>query len=85
MKDGKGRHLLHVAVKSGLKLSGNLLMMIHSNKTCIGEKDPVTNLYPFMLAATSGRKKKELTTIYKLLSLRPEIISKCIDDDNDIE
>ena len=79
LKDRKGRHLLHVSVKSGFKLSGHLLMMIHSNKACIAEKDPVTNLYPFMLAATSGRNKKSLTTVYMLLSLRPEIISKCID------
>ena len=80
LKDRKGRHLLHVAVKSGLKMSGYLFMMIHSNKGCIEKKDPVTNLYPFMLAAASGRKK-DLTTIYKLLSLRPKIISKCLDGD----
>ncbi len=81
LKDRKGRHLLHVAAKSGLKLSPSLLLMIHSNKECIEKIDPVTNLYPFMLAATSPGRKKDLTTIYKLLSLRPEIISKCIEDD----
>ncbi len=101
-KDGRGRQLLHVAAKSGAKLSGSLLLMIHSNKASIEERDPVTNLYPFMLAASSRRlmdsttifdifftrpeiffslgRKKDLTTIYKLLSLRPDLISRCINN-----
>ncbi len=78
LKDRHGRQLLHVALKRGLKLSAPLFMMIHSNKASIEEGDPVTNLYPFMLAATG--KEVDLTTIYKLLTLRPEVISKCFDD-----
>ncbi len=78
LKDRLGRQLLHVALKPGLKLSAPLFMMIHTNKASIEEEDPVTNLYPFMLAATG--EEKDLTTIYKLLTLRPEVISKCIDD-----
>ncbi len=85
LKDHKGRLLLHVALKSGLKLSPSLMMMIHSNKECLDVKDPVTNLYPFMLAASrtsaSKGRKRDLTTLYKLISLRPEMIEKCIDTD----
>jgi len=76
----KGRDLLHIAVKRGLKLSPSLLMMIHCDKKCLEEKDPVTNLYPFMLAATSGYAK-DLTTIYNLLSYCPEVMSRCLDDE----
>ncbi len=87
LKDDKGRNLLHVSVKAGnLKSSSCLLMMIHSAKACIEELDPVTNLYPFMLAAAAESpgqgRKKDLTTIYKLLSLRPDIMSRCLDDDS---
>lgn len=82
LKDRRGRYLLHVAVRRGLKLSPSLLMMINSSKASIlKKKDPVTNLYPFMLAATSGWQK-DLTTIYKLLTLRPEVISKCLNNEH---
>lgn len=73
LKDRWGRHLLHIGAKNGLKLSGSLFMMIHSNKHSVEERDPVTNLYPFMLAASG--KNKDLTTIFKLLSLRPDVLS----------
>mmetsp|Transcript_5714 Transcript_5714/g.6606 ORF Transcript_5714/g.6606 Transcript_5714/m.6606 type:complete len:171 (+) Transcript_5714:223-735(+) len=80
LKDRHGRHLLHIAVKRGLKMSSHLLMIIHCNKQCLEEIDPVTNLYPFMLVATSGFKK-DLSTIYNLLCYRPEVPTKCFDDD----
>ena len=56
-------------------------MMIHYNKSCLEEKDPVTNLYLFMLAATSGFKK-DLNMIYKLLCYRPEVLTRCFNDDD---
>ncbi len=78
LKDKYSRHLLHVTVKSDVKTSCScLLMMLNSNKDFIEVKDLVTNLYPFMLAAAkSGRKEKDLNTIYKLLSLRSGVISE---------
>jgi len=81
LKDRQGRHLLYIAIRRGLKLSPSLLMMIHCDKQCLEEKDPVTNLYPFMLAATSGYPK-DLTTIYNLLSYRPEVMSRCLGDED---
>ncbi len=64
-----------------LKLSEALLMMIHCDRKCLEEKDPVTNLYPFMLASTSGYPK-DLTTIYNLLRYCPGVMSRCLDDDD---
>ncbi len=74
-EDGQGRSLLHIAASRGLKLSDYLLTTI-CTKDYLEERDPVTNLYPFMLSAASGDKKdgEDLTTIYKLLSLHPEVL-----------
>ncbi len=60
LEDRHGRHLHHVTVKSGMKKSGHLLMMLNSNKDYIEEKDPGTNLYPFMLATSSPGRKRDL-------------------------
>ncbi len=76
LKDGQNRLLLHVAAKRGVKLSSFLLMLVHSDKQSLEVKDPVTNLYPFMLAAVA--KENELTTIYKLLTCCLETFLSCI-------
>lgn len=80
LKDRKGRHLLHVATEKGYKLSPTLLMTIHCNKQSLEERDPVTNLYPFMLAGASTGKddeEKNLTTVFKLLTLCPILVCPC--------
>ncbi len=82
VKDRKGRYLLHAAVKRGTELSSSLMMTIHSNKQCLEEKDPVTSLYPFMLAATMSRFPKDLTTIYYLLRYCPSVMIRCSGDEN---
>ncbi len=72
LKDAQNRLLLHIAAKKGVKLSTFLLMLMHCNKHSLKERDPVTNLYPFMLAATADLC--ELTTIYKLLRCSIELL-----------
>ncbi len=79
LKDSKGRRLLHVTMKRGLKWSPSLSMMIHCDKESLEEKGPMSNLYPFMLAATSGHPK-DLTTIYRLLRYCPGVLIRCLDD-----
>ncbi len=77
LKDGQDRSLLHMVASKGLNIS-DLLLAASCAEKYLEEKDPVTNLYPFMLAATSeGKNNNEgnLTLTYKLLVRFPEILS----------
>ncbi len=72
LRDGSGRSLFHCRlVGGGQSLMTNTSLIDSLTDNEVAEKDPVTGLYPFMLAASVG---SDLTTIYKLLSRSPDAI-----------
>ena len=70
-KGENGRLLLHSALAFGMKLSGELMLTLSTPQTAIAEKDPMTGLYPFMLA--SRGRQNDLNTAYYLLRRDPTI------------
>mmetsp|Transcript_13371 Transcript_13371/g.19510 ORF Transcript_13371/g.19510 Transcript_13371/m.19510 type:complete len:129 (+) Transcript_13371:1-387(+) len=63
-----------------MKLSTKLLMMVDSDERFLSEKDPTTNLYPFMLAAV-GKRRSDLTTINYLLRCNPNALISVVGPD----
>ena len=70
-KGDNGRLLLHSALAFGVKLSGELMLTLNTPQTAIAEKDPITGLYPFMLASRGSRS--DLNTAYYLVRRDPTI------------
>ena len=61
--------LLHTAMAHGMKLSGDLILLMNCPRGAIFDKDPVTGLYPFMLMAEGT--KCDLATLFYLLQSNP--------------
>jgi len=83
LRDAEGRLILHIVAKNNAILPAPVLMRLNANKQWLEEKDPVTNLYPFMLSASG--KNKDLTMIYELLTSCPDVIPKCLLVGKDLE
>lgn len=71
-RTAKGRLLLHTALANGLKLSGGLMLMINSPEDSILRRDPITGLFPFMMAARGH--DVDLTTVYYLIRRKPSLL-----------
>jgi ankyrin repeat protein len=69
LRDWKGRLPVHVALETGMKWSVSLISIIHANSSHLGDIDPVTGFYPFVLAACEP--SSDLRTINHLLHLHP--------------
>ena len=77
LTDKYGRSLLHVALQEGMKLSGNILMMIYGMKHVLKQIDPLTGLYPFMLASVA--LKSDLTTVNCILRRDPGVLDEWLE------
>ena len=71
-RNQSGRLLLHTAMAHGMKLSGNLILLMNCPRGAIFDKDPVTGLYPFMLMAEGTNC--DLSTLFYLLQSNPRIL-----------
>ena len=83
LRDAEGRLILHIVAKNNAILPAPVLMRLNANKQWLEEKDPVTNLYPFMLSASG--KNNDLNMIYELLTSCPDVIPKCLLVGKDLE
>jgi hypothetical protein len=68
LRDKNNRLPIHVALEQGLKWSSELVAIININISHLKDKDPLTNLHPFVLAAVGN---SDLRTIHHLLRLHP--------------
>jgi hypothetical protein len=87
---GGGRLPLHLAIANGrgwTPVTGGLIHLVEYEPTTIRERDPVTRLFPFMLAAATAAAAESntpaiiqdktdatATTIYELLRLDPSLV-----------
>ena len=62
---------IHVAAKYGLKWEDGMKCIIEANQAAMIEKDPMTGLYPFALAAVG--EDSDLSSIYELLMRRLDV------------
>ena len=69
--DADGRLPLQLAIASGKKWTTGVKSLLEAYPDAIMLRDPVTNLYPFMLAGTV--KKGGCTTIFELLRSNPSL------------
>ena len=77
MRDDSGRLPIHSATANMLSWSNGLEDITEANFSALTIPDPVTNLYPFMLAAHGDAALSvpaDLNSVYTLLRLNPELI-----------
>lgn len=82
-----GRLPLHSAIGSGKGYGQGVQGLIEAYPESMEIPDPETNLYPFMLAATAGKGRMAVSTIYDLMRLSPELarMALCEDEDMDLK
>jgi hypothetical protein len=69
VKDNLGRLPLHYALENVCMQEHDLLSMVELHPASLKVQDPVSGLYPFMLAAHSAKAKKNSQVLYRCLSL----------------
>ena len=69
LRDENNRLPIHIALESGMQWSAGLVSLMNATISNLKEKDPVTGLYPFALAAMEP--SCDLRTIIHLLKLYP--------------
>jgi len=74
LRDENGRSFHHVALSSGKNLQNDHMFFLNLRDVEIGEKDPVTDLYPFMNAASA--KVPDVETTYYLLRRNPSVVDR---------
>ena len=74
LRDEKHRTLYHVALSSGASLRSEPLLLSTMSDEKVEEKDPVTDLYPFTIAASA--ETPDLWTVYYLLRRNPAVIDR---------
>jgi len=75
VRDNRGRLPIHTASECGLQ-NQEMKDVIEANVFATSEIDPVTGLYPFLLAACSAEKEEEcdLASIYQLARYNPNCV-----------
>ena len=83
LRDEKHRLFLHVALSSGARFKTDSEFLTRTRDYEIEERDPVTGLYPFMIAPSA--EKFDVSTIYCLLRRNPALLIEegLSEDDND--
>jgi len=74
LRDEKHRTLHHVALSSGASLRSEPVLLSSMTDKKLEEKDPVTDLYPFAIAASA--ETPDLRTVYYLLRRNPAVIDR---------
>ena len=75
LRDENGRSFHNVALSSGINFEIHALFLLQMTDDKIEEKDPVTDLYPFMNAA-SAEEYYDLSTIFYLLRRNPSVLDR---------
>ncbi len=74
VRDENNRLPIHVALENGLEWSAEFVAIMNSNILCLNEKDPLSECYPFVLAAKN--LQCDLRTIHYLLRMHPKQIEE---------
>jgi hypothetical protein len=77
-RDADGRLPLQLAISCGKKWSTGVKALVEAFPDAMMLHDPITNLYPFMLAAIV--KKGGCTTIFELLRSNPSLAQGALQD-----
>ena len=86
-----GRRPIYVALESGVAWEEGIEDLFNSDPKCLADRDSVTGLYPFMLAAvgvgnrtrqagaawTNHDEARSLTTLYNVLLVDPARVRPC--------
>ena len=74
LRDEHQRLLHHTALGSGTNLSTDAVFILRMRDEEIEERDPVTDLYPFAIAASA--EKCDLSTVHYLLRRNPALLER---------
>jgi len=74
LRDENGRSFHHVALSSGRNLKNDPMIILQLTDDKVEEKDPVTDLHPFMNAASA--EVPDVETIYYLLRRNPSVVDR---------
>ena len=74
LRDDKQRAFHHVALSSGMSFKTDAMFITSRRDEEIEERDPVTELYPFAIAASAA--ESDLFTIYHLLRRNPSLLER---------
>ena len=72
-----GRLPLHLAIASGKKWENGVEAILHAYPDALTMQDPLTRLYPFLLAAEC--QTSETNTIFELIRTNPALLQSGID------
>lgn len=77
--DDHGRHALSHAIESGTTWNGGVRKLIEENPEILRQNDPKTQLYPFLLAATTTTTDtvSQVWTVFELLRADPKVLEDC--------
>eukprot|EP00571_Detonula_confervacea_P008588 CAMPEP_0172317676 /NCGR_PEP_ID=MMETSP1058-20130122/32387_1 /TAXON_ID=83371 /ORGANISM="Detonula confervacea, Strain CCMP 353" /LENGTH=717 /DNA_ID=CAMNT_0013032293 /DNA_START=50 /DNA_END=2203 /DNA_ORIENTATION=- len=73
-RDPHGQLPLHAAIMRGKTLDEGVQALVEAYPDALTTPENETNLYPFMLAASVGRRRGDCATIYALLRAAPELV-----------
>jgi hypothetical protein len=81
MVDDQGRYALFCALESKTTFDAGIQKLIETYPEVLRVKDPTTQLYPFLLAATisTDDSAPRLWTIYELLRADPRVLQDCFE------
>ncbi|KAL9186144.1 hypothetical protein ACHAXT_005382 [Thalassiosira profunda] len=77
-RDAHGQLPLHVAIMRGKTLDEGVQALVDAHPDALTQPDSQTNLYPFMLAASVGRGRGHVGTIYALLRDAPDLVTMAL-------
>ncbi|KAL9186536.1 hypothetical protein ACHAXT_005774 [Thalassiosira profunda] len=77
-RDAHGQLPLHVAIMRGKTLDEGVQALVDAHPDALTQPDSQTNLYPFMLAASVGRGRGHVGTIFALLRDAPDLVTMAL-------
>lgn len=80
IRDPTGRLPLHSAIGHGKAYDQGVQGLIEAYPQALEVPDTETQLYPFMLAGTAGKSKKNCSTIFELMRMSPDLVKLGISD-----
>jgi hypothetical protein len=84
-QDPHGQLPLHITIMREKTLEDGVQTLVEACLEALTTLDNITNLYPFMLAASVGRGRGDFTTIYALLRAAPDLVHLALQRESQVD